>query len=171
MREMLSGWNVSRRSALLGTGAAGLATLGQLADITRAGAQEATPAACGTVEANKELVRRFYDAFYEAAHTGNVDLIEPFVAADYIQHEQDVGPGRDGLKALLRQMAGRPSAAPPPLLHLIADGDIVAAHQIVPGADPSGPLRAEGVDIFRIANGQLVEHWGVDVDYGETSSG
>jgi predicted SnoaL-like aldol condensation-catalyzing enzyme len=117
------------------------------------------------VEANKELVRRFYDAFYEAAHTVNVDLIDPFVAADYIQHEQDVGPGREGLKALLRQMAGRPSAAPPPLLHLIAEGDIVAAHQIVPGADPNGPLRAEGVDIFRIANSELVEHWGVDVEY------
>jgi predicted SnoaL-like aldol condensation-catalyzing enzyme len=67
-------------------------------------------------------------------------------------------------------MAGRSSAAPPPLLHLIAEGDIVAAHQIVPGADPNGPLRAEGVDIFRIANGQLVEHWGVDVDYGETAA-
>jgi predicted SnoaL-like aldol condensation-catalyzing enzyme len=43
---------------------------------------------------------------------------------------------------------------------------MVADHQIVPGADPDGPPAAEGVDFFRIANGQLVEHWGVAIEGG-----
>lgn len=144
--------------------ATGVALVAGVAGVGAVAAHDATPAAGGS-EANKDLVRRFYDAFYTARRTGDTSLIDEFVAPDYIQHEDGVPPGRDGLKELLRHAhESSPSAEPPELLHLIGDGDMVAAHQIVRGPDPDGPVAAEGVDIFRIANGQLVEHWGVAVE-------
>lgn len=155
---------LSRRTTLFAGGASGIAALAALGAMRAAG-QEATPATDGDVAANKELVRRFYDAFYEARRTGDLDLIDQFVAEEYIQHEPGVEPGRAGLKTLLRQMGVRPDSAPPVLLHLVGEGDVVMAHQIVPGPDPDGPLAAEGVDIFRIAGGHVAEHWGVDVAY------
>ena len=116
------------------------------------------------------MVRRFYDAFYGARSTGDVDAIDAFISPDYLQHEPGVPPGREGLKQLIRNAAGR-SPQPPPLRHLIAEGDIVVAHQIAPGPDPNGPLAGEGVDIFRVADGVLVEHWGVDVAYDAADEG
>jgi predicted SnoaL-like aldol condensation-catalyzing enzyme len=156
---------LTRRSAVARLGATGFGVIAGCAGRVEANAQGGTPEA-GQLEANKDLVRHFYDAFYGARATGDVDVIDQFVAADYIQHEPGVPPGRDGLKELIRNAAGRSPKAPA-LLHLVADGDVVMAHQIVPGSDPAGPLAAEGVDIFRIADGMLVEHWGVDADYSE----
>jgi predicted SnoaL-like aldol condensation-catalyzing enzyme len=129
------------------------------------GAEECGTPAVDQNENNKELVRQFYDAFYTARRTGDTSLIDKFVAPDYIQHEFGVESGREGLKALLiKAHAASASVEPPVLLHVIADGDMVAAHQVVPGPDPNGSPAAEGVDIFRISGGQLVEHWGVDVE-------
>lgn len=161
----MGGWNrargVTRRRAVLGMGVAGIAAVAT--PTSHAAAQ--TPVACAAdLEANKDLVRRFYAAFYGARVSGDVDAIDAFVSSEYVQHEPGVPPGRDGLKQLIRNAAGR-SPEPPPVLHLVADGDIIVAHQIVPGADPNGPLAAEGIDIFRIVDGRLVEHWGVDAEY------
>lgn len=158
---------VSRRAALASGGTGTLAALAALSGIRPALAQEATPGArAGTdLAANKELVIQFYDAFYGARESGDLDAIDAFVAEDYIQHEAGVGPGRAGLKDLLREMATYPPRPAPDLLHLVAEGDIVIAHQVRPGATPDDPPLAEGVDIFRIANGQLVEHWGISIAY------
>jgi predicted SnoaL-like aldol condensation-catalyzing enzyme len=159
---------LTRRTAVARLGATGLGVVAGCVALGVANAQGATPEA-GQLEANKDLVRHFYDAFYGARATGDVDVIDQFVAADYVQHEPGVPPGRDGLKQLILNAAGRSPKAPA-LLHLVAEGDVVVAHQVVPGSDPTGPLAAEGVDIFRIADGLLVEHWGVDADYGEETS-
>jgi hypothetical protein len=88
---------VSRRTALPGTGSSGIATLAMHSEVGLA-AHDATPAA-GQGEANKDLVRRFYDAFYTARRIGDTRLIDAVVAPDYIQHEAGVPLGRDGLKS------------------------------------------------------------------------
>ena len=157
--------NLTRRTAVMGAGATGFAALLALGEVRPGLAQAGTPCPEGDAAANKELVLRFYDAFYEARNTGNPDLIDEFVAEDYIQHEVGVEPGREGLKNLLRSMSARGPATAPRVDHLVAEGNLVVAHQVVPGADPAGQPAAEGVDIFRIAGGQLVEHWGFDVAY------
>ncbi len=155
---------ISRRAALAGS-AGSLAALAAMSGLRSAVAQEASPTTEDELAANKELVTRFYDAFYGARESGDLDAIDAFVAEDYIQHEVGVAPGREGLKDLLREMATYPPHPAPELRHLIAEGDIVIAHQIRPGATADDPPLAEGVDIFRIADGQLVEHWGISAAY------
>ena len=155
---------LTRRTAVARLGVTGFGVVAGCVGLGEADAQGATPEA-SQLEANKDLVQRFYGA----RATGDVDVIDQFVAADYVQHEPGLPPGRDGLKQLIRNAAGRSSEAPA-LLHLVAESDVVVAHQIVPGSDPAGPLAAEGFDLFRIADGLLVEHWGLDVDYGEQST-
>src|SRR5262245_59251294 len=91
---------VSRRATLARLGVIGLAAGSAPLRTGSAVAQEATPSTSVDLEANKELVRRFYDAFYGARSTGDVDAIDAFVSPDYLQHEPGVPPGRDGLKQL-----------------------------------------------------------------------
>jgi predicted SnoaL-like aldol condensation-catalyzing enzyme len=165
MDETRARASLSRRTAVGGIGAAGIVALLGVAGAGAVSVQEGTPCPDGDVAANKELVLQFYDAFYEARNTGEFDRIDEFVAEDYIQHEAGVEPGREGLKNLLRSMSARGPATAPMVAHLVGEGDLVIAHQVVPGSDPDGPPAAEGVDIFRIENGQLVEHWGFDVSY------
>jgi predicted SnoaL-like aldol condensation-catalyzing enzyme len=160
---------LGRRSALIGVGVSGMAALLGVVTAKPTAAQEGTPCPDGEAAANKELVRRFYEAFYDARNTGDFSLIDEFVAEDYIQHEAGVEQGREGLKTLLQSMSARGPGTAPLVEHLVAEGDIVIAHQVVPGADPAGQPAAEGIDIFRVADGQLAEHWGFDVSYESPS--
>src|SRR4051794_30636515 len=104
MREQRES-SVSRRATLARLGVIGLAAASTPLRAGPVAAQEATPNTSVDLEANKELVRRFYAAFYGARSTGDVDAIDAFVSPDYLQHEPGVPPGRDGLKQLIRNAA------------------------------------------------------------------
>ena len=136
---------------------------------SRGSAQEATP---GTDEAaNKVLVLAFYQAFGEAIATGDMSGIDRIVSPSYVQHQQGVPPGRDGLKQFLTTSAraGR-TGLETTIEQLVAEEDLVVAHTVSRRAGTDVVVR-ETMDIFRVANGQLVEHWGVVSGGGPPGSG
>ena len=97
----------------------------------------------------------------------NVGVIERFVAEDYIQHSENAGDGRAGLVSFVTQ-------APDIGVHIhrvLEDGDKVALH--VSYTFPDGRSLV-AFDVFRVQNGQLVEHWDAlqsEVPASETVSG
>jgi len=97
----------------------------------------------------------------------DADMVDRFIAADYIQHNQSVGQGTTPLKALLRQIRAETPEAVHDVKRMFADGDHVIVHYHVrrwPG-DRGWAV----VDIFRLAGGLIVEHWDVVQDLPETS--
>jgi predicted SnoaL-like aldol condensation-catalyzing enzyme len=83
---------------------------------------------------------------------------ERFWSPNYIQHSAHFPPGREGLFALIK---GAPEA-----LHYengltVANGDYVLLHGRFSGL---GSANWIVVDIVRIENGQLAEHWDVIQD-------
>ena len=121
-----------------------------------------------SIEANKELVRRYQ----EAHNTNDLEALNDIVAADLIAHSLMPGlpPGLEGGK-LVHQMAV--SAFPDfhaTIEDLIAEGDKVAARMIFRGTHtggdfmgipPSGRAFAfSATAIFRIAECKIAEHWG-----------
>jgi steroid delta-isomerase-like uncharacterized protein len=117
-------------------------------------------------EAHKALVRRIYDAF----NTGGVDLLDEVVAADFRDHDPLPGqaPGLAGLK----QAVGLFRAAFPDgemiVEELVAEGNKVVARVRLEGtqsgefagAPPSDKaVSAEGIEVFRISGGKVVEGW------------
>lgn len=136
------------------------------------GSNVAGATATGSEEANIELVGKLYEQVFNAA---NLDLLDELVAEDYVQHSPDFADGRAGLRGGLEFFQGMfPDLHIEPI-RFIAEGDLVFAHvHITFEAADLGNLNAgnAGVDIFRIKDGLLVEHWdSLQEVVAETASG
>lgn len=118
-------------------------------------------------EANKRLVRRFY----EEIDKGNIDAMDELVAEDYLDHNPPPFPGladgREGLKQVFKIFW---DATPGyhKIEDQIAEGDKVVTRLTsygkhvgdLPGAPHTGnDLKMTSITIHRIANGKLAEKW------------
>jgi predicted SnoaL-like aldol condensation-catalyzing enzyme len=107
-------------------------------------------------ERNKALVLEAFDTLFNK---------RDYVAAErswspkYIQHSAHIAPGREGLFNLVKSL-------PPTLKYepgvSVADGDHVMLHGRFSGF--GAPRNWIVVDILRIEDGVLVEHWDVIQD-------
>ena len=107
-------------------------------------------------QANKTLV---IDAFDTLFNRRDYTAAELFWSPDYIQHSAHIAPGRDGLFDLIKTM-------PPELCYehqlVVAEGDFVMLHGRFSGIGQ--PAAWIVVDIVRMADGRLAEHWDVIQD-------
>ena len=104
-------------------------------------------------EDNKALV---LEAFNTLFNRRDYAAAERFWSPDYIQHSAHIAPGREGLFDLIRSA--------PDTLHyesglILAEGDHVMVHGRFSGN--GRPAAWIAVDILRIRDGQLAEHWDV----------
>ena len=121
-------------------------------------------------EEHKTLFRRFNE---EVINKRNLAAIDTFMAPDFVEHEvlpPGTPPGREGAKVLI---AGLLDAFPDLQVTVdqeLADGDRVMFYETWRGTHqgeffgipPSGqPVTFKVIDIVRVANGKVVEHWAV----------
>ena len=101
---------------------------------------------------NKALV---LDAMTSLFQRHDASAVERLYAEDYIQHNPAIPQGRDALRGLVEALS--PAVYYEPGL-IIAEGDLVAIHGRIRGwADEPQIV----VDIFRVEDGKLAEHWDV----------
>ena len=128
-----------------------------------------------SVDQNKALIRRFYD---EVWTKGNLDVAFEVFADDYVRHDLRPSaalPGPAGQK----KIAGDFRSAFPDLTMtvdlLLGEGDLVAARWTTEGTNtgqwgdvpPTGKrVSFSGVNLFRLAGGQVVEIWNHRDDLG-----
>ena len=98
---------------------------------------------------NKELVKK---AMTELFINGDVTALDRYWSDNYIQHNPQIPNGRDALKQLFS--GGGDFKYEMGLI--VADGDFVMIHARITGL---GPKPIIGVDILRVKEGKLVEHW------------
>jgi len=107
--------------------------------------------------ANIRLVERVYEEVLGPIDSGAVDgLFDP----GYIQHNPSIPTGAASLKAMLDRAKGRYPNAVHIVKRMLADGDLVCAHVHII-FEPGTPGVA-AVDIFRIEDGRIAEHWDVN---------
>ena len=100
--------------------------------------------------------------------TGDVSNVDALVAATYLDH-QGLGGGAIRGPAGFRQVVAAARRAVPNLdvtiEDLIAEGDRVAARLRWHGtqAADGATVNRETIDIVRFAQGQAVEHWGIQL--------
>ena len=120
-----------------------------------------------SAEENKAITRRAY----EAINQKNLDALDEMVASDIIDHDPAPGQG-PGLEGVKQYFSSLHTAFPDVQMNIddmIAEGDKVVARLNVSGThqgefmgiDPTGNrVTITGIDILRIADGKIVEHWG-----------
>lgn len=107
--------------------------------------------------AHKDLVRDFYQTFYNSKDFENARAM---LAEDFVNHHPGVGIGRDNtIRGFQEQVADHFPQFSLEIRRIIAEDDFVWTHGLIRLA-PDKP-GAISVDIWRIADGLLTEHWDV----------
>ena len=107
-------------------------------------------------EKNKALVLLAFDTLFNKR---DYAAAERLWSPNYIQHSAHIPPGRDGLFNLVK---GSPAALKYEHGFIASEGDIVLAHGRY--SNTGLPVNWIIVDIVRIENGLLAEHWDVIQD-------
>ncbi|MFG6195726.1 nuclear transport factor 2 family protein [Nonomuraea sp. JJY05] len=107
----------------------------------------------GIAERNKEIALRGFAEFA----AGNVEILRGLLREDFVEHSPGNPSGRD---AFIEFIASAPVAkAKLDLKRVIAEGDHVVMHyHLLPPGEERG---IAVVDIWRMVDGQIVEHWDV----------
>jgi predicted SnoaL-like aldol condensation-catalyzing enzyme len=113
-------------------------------------------------QANLQLV---LDVFAQVLNPMDSAAVDRFIAPDYIQHSQLAPPGRDALKAFLDMIKAETPQAVHDVKRAFVDGDHVTVHYHVRRFP--GDLGWAVIDIFRVENGMIAEHWDVMQDVVE----
>ena len=116
-------------------------------------------------ERNIDIVRTAYTT---AIIEGNPDGLR-FFSEDYIQHNPTAPNGLGFVRSLF--IDNRPETMEVEIGEIIAEGDFVAVHARFSGL---GTTAIIAVDLFRVVNGVIVEHWDVvqnEVPVEDSASG
>jgi len=107
-------------------------------------------------EANKKAVLEFYD---KALNQKDFDAASKYLGPRYIQHNPGAPDGIEGLKGFIALRKEKFPSAKSEIKRAFAEGDFVILH--VHGVREPGERGVAIVDIFRLENGKIVEHWDV----------
>ncbi|MFI2288698.1 nuclear transport factor 2 family protein [Streptomyces niveus] len=110
--------------------------------------------AADQAQRNTEIV---LTAMRELFKEKDVTALDRYWAEPYVQHSPQMPSGLDTLRAAVPGLEGF-SWEPK---RIAAQGDLVFTHSIVHGWAPNPVVI---VDIFRLDNGRIVEHWDVIQD-------
>ena len=119
-----------------------------------------------SLEENKAVVR----SLYEVANKGNPDLLDELVAPDFVDYTNQIR-GLESLKEFGRAFLGGFPDLHWTIEDIIAEGDKVWVRTTITGTHkgeyrgiaPTGKkITVRAVDIWRIADGKIIECWAVD---------
>jgi steroid delta-isomerase-like uncharacterized protein len=123
-------------------------------------------------EANKAIARRYLEAVWNER---NLAVIDEVIAPDCVQHNAGVPPGREGIIQFFRMIDTAFPNARVTIEDMIAEADRVvwrfsirATHTgPFQGIPPTGrSVTITGMNIVRMADGQVVESWGQQDNLG-----
>jgi steroid delta-isomerase-like uncharacterized protein len=126
-----------------------------------------------SAEQNKAILRQAYDAI----NRNDLDALDELVASDITDHDPapGQGPGLEGVKGYFSSLHAAFPDVHMDVEDMIAEGDKVVAQVSVSGTHqgefvgiaPTGNrVTITGIDILRITDGKVVEHWGRFDDLG-----
>src|SRR5260370_33676002 len=107
-------------------------------------------------EQNKQLALKAFDALF---NRHDYDAANTMWSEGYIQHSTHIGPGRNGLFERVRSF---PVTFRYENVLAVAERDYVVLHGRFSGQGQPRPMIV--VNILRIENGRLAEHWDVIQD-------
>ena len=116
-------------------------------------------------QTNKKNVVEFYE---KAINQKDFEAASRYLGNRYTQHNPTAPDGPEGLKSFLAFLRDKFPKSHSEIKRAFADGDYVILH-VHAVRDPDTRGRAI-VDIFKLENGKIVEHWDVAQDVPEKAA-
>jgi predicted SnoaL-like aldol condensation-catalyzing enzyme len=117
------------------------------------------------MQANKKAVVEFYE---KAINQKDFEAAAAYLGPRYIQHNPTAADGAEGLKRFISFLRDKAPNYHSDIKRVFADGDYVILH-VHNKREPDARGTAI-VDIFRLENGKIVEHWDVRQDIPEQTA-
>ena len=121
-----------------------------------AGGCASNPPAADRLAQNKRTVLDFYD---QALNKKDFDAAAKHFGPHYIQHNPTAPDGIEGFKSFIGFLKAKFPGSRSEIKRTFAEGDYVIVH--VHGVREPGTRGGAIIDIFRLENGKIVEHWDV----------
>ena len=120
-------------------------------------------------EQNKAVAQRFYE---EVVAQRKLELIDELIDENFVEHEEFPGlpPGREGVREFFGMILSAFPNMEFEVGDMIAEGDLVATRMTMSGTQEGEfmgmpatgkSMRVQAMEFLRLANGKVVEHWGV----------
>ncbi|MFK4524899.1 putative SnoaL-like aldol condensation-catalyzing enzyme [Bradyrhizobium japonicum] len=119
-------------------------------------------AASAQEEANRDAVLAFYE---KGLNQKDADAALAYVGNRYVQHNPNAPDGPDGFRKFIGFLREKFPSSHSEVKRSFVDGDFVILH-VHSVREPGSRGRAI-VDIFKLENGKIVEHWDVVQDIPE----
>jgi predicted SnoaL-like aldol condensation-catalyzing enzyme len=107
----------------------------------------------------KEIVTAFYEMAFVKGQTREA-ILKYISPTTYIQHNPMVPDGREAALAVLPDLVSK-SGMRAEIKRVIAEGDLVVIHSRAAVPNNSEKPALAIIDIFRVKDGLIVEHWDV----------
>lgn len=107
-------------------------------------------------ERNKAAVLDFIE---KSVNQGDIDAASVHFGDSYTQHNPNIADGVEGFRKYLRQLRQAFPLVRGEVKRIFAEGDFVIVHMHARREPEEAGLAI--VDVFRLAEGKLVEHWEV----------
>jgi predicted SnoaL-like aldol condensation-catalyzing enzyme len=117
------------------------------------------------LEANKKTVVEFYE---KALNQKDFEAASKYLGPRYTQHNPIAADGPDGLKGFIQFLRDKFPNSRSEIKRVFADGDYVIVH--VHAVREPGTRGRAIIDIFKLENGKVVEHWDVAQDVPEKAA-
>ena len=121
----------------------------------------ATPSVTSEISNAEKIVVDFYDKIFVKHHGDVSKIAKQYVHEDYIQHNPWVATGRKAfIDAFSEVVKNRSETRRTVIKRVIVSGDYVVlhVHAFDTAKEEAG---SAGIDIFRVENGKIMEHWDV----------
>jgi predicted SnoaL-like aldol condensation-catalyzing enzyme len=116
----------------------------------------ARAADASALERNKQVVLDFYE---KAINQKDFDAASKHFGPRYTQHNPMAADGPEGLRRFLEFLKEKSPRSRGEVKRVFADGEYVILH--VHAVREPGARGSAIVDIFKLENGKIVEHWDV----------
>ena len=128
-----------------------------------------------TIDQNKAIARRWSEELWSR---GNLAVADEIIAPDYERHDPgDPFPakGPDDVKRIVTMLRSMLPDFHIQVETIIAEGDFVVSRYTATATDTAGymgmpatgkKIRTQAIQIFRFANGKIVERWAARDDLG-----
>lgn len=105
------------------------------------------------LETNQQIAITAYQRIF-----GDLDVsaVDEFMSEGFIQHNPTLPDGLEGVKAVVQMLSSQGMPKQKVVFkHVVAQGDVVILHS----RNEMGGKEWRFIDIYRIENGKLAEHW------------